>query len=540
MREFHYIIIGAGSAGCVMAEFLSRSSDVSVLVCEAGGSHNKLSIKVPIGYGLNYTNSRVNWMYETEADSGINNRTSYWPRGKVFGGSSAINAMVYHRGHPRDYDDWQSMGNLGWGYKDVAKVFSEFESFIDRKGNRDNNHPLAVQDASDQYHPLQEHIFKAINEAGIKTAPPYNHETANSSFDNGIAPYLINTKNGFRVTAADAFLVPALKRKNCTISSYTQVTKILCADGQASAIRVKKGNSHEVIKARREIILCAGAINSPQLLMLSGIGNQKNLNALGIETIIDNPNVGQNLQDHLGINYYFRSKIPTLNQELGTIQGQIKASIRYFWSRKGAFSLSVNQLGGIICSDPQLIFPDLQLYINPLSYSSEYNGKRLLLKPDSWPGFIIGFNTARPKSLGHIALKSSDPSDAPLIYPNYLGDNDDVQSVLAGARIIRKIGQTTALKAILAASSRPDLDQMPDDAIIEDFRNRSGSVFHPCGTCRMAPIEKGGVVDSELRLHGIKNLRIADASIFPNITSANTNAPTIMVARALCGLMGGV
>ncbi len=530
MKKYDYIIIGAGSAGCVLAQKLSQKH--SVMLLEAGGSDRKLFIQTPIGYGMTFTDANVNWMYNAQEDKEINNRKTYWPRGKILGGSSSINAMVYCRGMPRDYDDWQKIGNKNWNYESVKPIFEGFERKITNDGQEIGNGELYVSKRDGEYHPIKEHFIQATKQAQI----PYT-DNMNCDAPMGFGHYEINTKNGWRCSSAKAFLYPAMDRDKLNIEINALVQKIIIEDKQAKGVIYQKNNQQYSVFCNKEIILSAGAIASPQILQLSGIGDGEILQKLSIPVNMHNPSVGKNLQDHIGINYYYRAKIPTLNQELGTWIGRIKSALNFALWRKGALSLSVNQMGGMVKSSDNLEHPDTQLYLNPLSYSGEYNGKRLLLKPDAWAGFILSFNPCRPTSRGHIALASGNIQDAPLITPNYLSTKEDWDNVIESARLIGRIQETPALQNILSAPPKFDVHRASDAEIIEDFKNRSGTVFHPCCTCMMAPQESGGVVDDNLRVYGIGNLRVADASIFPNITSANTNSPSILVGHKAAELI---
>ncbi len=522
-----YIIIGAGSAGCVVANKLTLKGFKVVLI-EAGGWDNKLFIQTPIGYGMTFTDERVNWAYNAEPDPGLGNRGSYMPRGKIIGGSSSINAMVYCRGIAGDYDDWQTATNGEWGYDHVKPIFESFERRVDVDGNEHGQGALYVSKRDRDYHPITKHFLASCAQAGLPI-------TDNMNCDNpvGFGHYEINTKHGWRCSSAKAFLHPIKNHPNIRIITNALVEKILMTDKTASGVAYYIGNQRFELHCAREVILSAGAFGTPQILQLSGIGAGALCQQMGIENIMDNPNVGRHLQDHLGINYYYRANIPTLNQDLGTWAGRIKNALLFGLFRTGAFSLSVNQMGGMVKSDESLARPDTQLYLNPLSYSGEYNGKRLLLKPDAWAGFILSFNPCRPQSRGHVAISSPDFRAHPKIHPNYLSHPDDIANVLASARLIGRIQETPALKNILSAPPKFDVHRATDEQILTDFRARSGTVFHPSCTARMAKNANDGVVDARGRVFGIANLRIADASIFPNITSANTNAPAILVGHKI-------
>jgi choline dehydrogenase len=522
---YDYVIIGAGSAGCVLAGRLSESGKYSVLLIEAGGSDAKFWIKTPIGYGITFFDKKVNWRFNSVPDKGLLDRTLYVPRGKVIGGSSSINAMVYARGAKSDFDDWRDAGNPGWGWDEVKPTFEAIERRVTKDGTELGSGPLTLSDRQNDYHPLKRFFTKAVKQLQLASA-----DDGVAQGEEGLGPYLINTRNGLRCSSADAFLRPALSRKNLHVEKYAHATKILFEGTQAVGVEFIQNNQTRTVKATREIILSAGAIQSPQLLQISGIGPRDLLKQYGIKVVKALDGVGAHLQDHLGVNYYYRATEPTLNAQLGTRLGQLIAGIKFLLTRKGPLTLSVNQMGGLIRSSKELTRPDLQIYFNPLSYSTEVAGKRRLTKPDPWPGFILSFNSCRPTSTGSVKINSADPFTMPDIDFNYLSTNQDREDVIAGARFIGKLQNSPAMQELIGAEPIFDPSKASDEAIIADFRKRAGSVYHTSCTCRMAPEADGGVLDSELKVHGIKGLRVVDASSFPNVTSANTNAPTIMLA----------
>jgi len=522
---YDYVIVGAGSAGCVLANRLSESGKFTVLLIEAGGSDARFWIKTPIGYGITFFDKKVNWRFNSVPDKGLLDRTLYVPRGKVIGGSSSINAMVYARGAKSDFDDWEAAGNPGWGWDQVKQAFEAIERKVTKDGSAVGSGPLTVSDRQKDYHPLKRFFTKAVKQLQLAYA-----DDGVAQGEEGLGPYLINTRNGLRCSSADAFLQPALKRRNLRVEKHAQVTKILFDGDRAIGVNYNQNNKIHTVKASKEVILSAGAIQSPQLLQVSGVGPADLLKQHGISIVKANENVGANLQDHLGINYYYRATEPTLNAQLGTRMGQLIAGIKFLFTRTGPLTLSVNQMGGIIRSSKELNRPDLQIYFNPLSYSTEVAGKRRLTKPDPWPGFILSFNSCRPTSTGSVKINSSDPFAMPDIDFNYLSTNQDREDVIAGARFIGKLQNSPAMQELIKSEPVFDPSTASDEAIISDFRKRAGSVYHTSCTCRMAPETEGGVLDPELKVHGIKGLRVVDASSFPNVTSANTNAPTMMLA----------
>lgn len=508
-----------------MAARLSEDVRSRVLLLEAGGSDRWPRIRVPIGYGKTFNDPRVNWRYQAEPDAGTLGRSMYWPRGKVLGGSSSINAMVYCRGVPADYDDWRDAGNPGWGWNDVEPVFRRFERRVDADGRVEGDGPLWVCDREPEYHVLKRHFYAAAQEIG------YALVDLNGAAPDGVGPYAINTRRSLRCSAADAFLRPAMRRPNLTVRTHVTVERITFDGRRAAGVLGRTGTRVSSFACRGEIVVCAGAVDSPKLLQMSGVGPGALLQGFGIGIVHANDAVGDGLQDHLGINYCYRATEPTLNGVLGSWTGLLAAGLRFLLRRSGPLSLSVNQIGGLVRSSPAKARPDVQLYFNPLSYSTEIKGRRRLLRPDPFPGFAIGFSACRPTSRGRIELASPDPSAPARIKPNYLATAQDVSDALAGARLCGRLQETAAMRGLIAGAPKLDVFRANDDALVADFRARSGSVYHPCGTCRMAPESEGGVVGPDLAVHGVAALRVVDASVFPNITSANTNAPTILVAH---------
>lgn len=534
IKEFDFIIVGGGSAGCVLADKLSASGKFSVLLLEAGPSDRRFWIKVPIGYGISFHDPKVNWRYTGAADEGLGGRKTYVPRGKVLGGSSSINALVYHRGQAADYDDWAKAGNPGWDYQSVKPIFESFEGRNDachKSVAADSESRLSVTDASASYHPLKEQFLDVCAESQLPQSSRPKVEGI------GVGPYCITTRRGQRCSSATAFLDPALKRSNLTVMTNIHVKRIVTYDGRATKVQCTYRGKEVTFAANREIILSAGAVGSPTILQLSGIGPGKLLRDHGIDVVLDQPNVGQHMQDHLGVNYIFKANRPTLNAVLGRWPGRIVAGLEYVLRRTGPLALSVNQMGGLVKSSPHLEHADTQLYLNPLSYQMVFDGKRPLTKPDKFQGFIIGFNSCRPHSRGSVEICSPLSTVQPKIWGNYLSHQNDLDDVIRMARLVQRMQSTAALQSTLLEPALIPLDKMSDDEVIEDFRQRSGTVFHLCGTCRMGSDARANVVTSRLRVHGIEGLRVCDASIFPNITSANTNAPVIMAAHKAARLI---
>jgi choline dehydrogenase len=524
---YDYIIVGAGSAGCVLANRLSANGRHRVLLLEAGPSDLRFWVQVPIGYGKTYYDPAVNWMYQSEPIPGLGGRVNYFPRGKVLGGSSSINAMVYSRGQAGDFDDWAAMGNPGWSWQDVLPLYKRMEDHaLGASAHHGAGGPLHVSVIDGAVHPLTRLYVKAGQEAGLGHNPDLNGETIE-----GVGFYQLNTRGGFRMSAARAYLWPARNRPNLRIETGALATRILFEGKRAVGVAYEqRGQSHEA-RAGRETILAGGSINSPQLLQLSGVGPEDVLRGCGIDVLHHAPAVGRHLQDHLCFDHVYRSKLPSLNNVFHPWWGKLWAGLHYALARKGPLSLSVNQGGGFFRSRPDSERPDIQLYFSPLTYEKTLPGVRALTRTDPFPGFIMSVSPCRPTSRGHLEIRSADPRQAPAIHPNYLSTNHDVEELLAGARFLRKLAATPTMAALIAGELKPGPAVQSDEEHVADIRARSYSVFHPVGTCRMGPDPSDSVVDHRLRVHGIDGLRVVDASIFPAVTSGNTNAPAIMVGE---------
>lgn len=527
MTQFDFIIVGAGSAGCVLASRLSESGRHSVLLLEAGGSDQRFWLKVPIGYGKSFYNPAVNWMYRTEPDAGLAGRQGYWPRGKVLGGSGSINAMVFVRGQPADFDGWAALGNPGWGWDDVLPWFRKIEDSEHGPGAwRGSGGPLRVSDVSRAVHPLCQAYLRAGIEAGL----PLSGDLNGASPD-GVGTYQITTRRGLRASASTAWLRPAMRRANLRVELHAHATRILFEGSRAVGVRYAQGGQALEARARCEVIVAAGAVNSPQLLLLSGVGGAAQLRQWGIPVVADRAGVGRHLQDHLCIDHVYRSRVPSLNSQLGSPLGRLWAGLQYLAARRGPLALSVNQGGGFVRSRPGLAAPNLQLYFSPLSYLKARPGKRELMMPDPYPGFLLGAQPCRPSSRGHLQLRSADPMAAPLICPNSLSTADDRQDMLDATLFLRKLAATPALRRVIEQELLPGAQLQSPSALEEDIRQRAGTVFHPVSTCRMGPDPSSDVVNHRLQVHGLHRLRVIDASAFPTLTSGNTNAPTLMLAE---------
>ncbi|MDN7805855.1 GMC family oxidoreductase [Burkholderia gladioli] len=527
--EYDYIIVGSGSAGSILAERLSADGSHTVLVLEAGQQDDSFWFKVPVGFTKTYYNRKYNYMYYSEREPALGDRELYCPRGKVVGGSGAINAMVYVRGQRSDYDDWAAAsGERGWSYEQVLPYFRRLET-----------HPLAqstpewhggegrihVTPMTADVHPIVHQFLAGCGELGLPHTPDMN----GAQFE-GAGIYELNTRDGERCSSGVAYLHPSLSRKNLTLLSEALVRRVSFEGKRATGIAyAHQGREHHV-SARREVILCAGAVDTPKLLQLSGVGDPVKLARHGISSVHALPAVGQNLQDHLCVSFYFKANRPTLNDEMGTLFGKLKIGLRYLLNKRGPLAMSVNQAGGFFRGDDGLDEPNLQLYFNPLSYRIP-KSNRASIKPEPYSGFLIAFNPCRPTSRGSIELASGRAEDAAKIRINALSTEKDLAEAVQGSKLIRKLMMAPSLRAMTIEEISPGPAVQSDEDFLQYFREQSGSIYHLCGSCAMGSDAATSVVDARLKVHGVEALRIVDASVFPNITSGNINAPTMMVAE---------
>ncbi|MEP0960460.1 MAG: choline dehydrogenase [Roseobacter sp.] len=528
MVEADFIVVGAGSAGCVLANRLSANPKNNVILLEAGGRDINPWIHIPVGYFKTIHNPAVDWCYKTEPDAGLNGRSIEWPRGKVLGGSSSLNGLLYVRGQPQDYDRWRQMGNVGWGWDDVLPLFKRAEC---NERGADNYHgdqgPLAVSNMRIQ-RPITDAWVAAAQVLGYKFNPDYN-----GADQEGVGFFQLTAKNGRRCSSAVAYLNPVKKRPNLQIITHAQVDRIDIEGGRAKGVRYMNRSGEVVtIKARREIVLCGGAINTPQLLMLSGIGDAEQLGAHGIESVKSLPGVGKNMQDHLQARLVYKCNEPTLNDEVSSLTGQAKIGLKYLMFRSGPMTMAASLATGFLKTRKDLETPDIQFHVQPLSAENPGKGA------DKFSAFTMSVCQLRPESRGEIQLSSANARDYPKIIPNYLSTETDCRTIVAGINIARRIARQAPLTSKISEEFRPHatLDIGDYDATLDWARNNTASIYHPTGTCKMGD-GPGAVVDSNLRVHGVAGLRVADCSIMPEIVSGNTNAPAIMIGEKASDLL---
>ncbi len=519
--QFDFIVVGAGSAGCVLANRLSENGRHSVLVLEAGGTDDWIWFKIPVGYLYALGNPRADWCYTTEPQPGLNGRSLGYPRGKVVGGCSSINGMIYMRGQSADYDHWRQLGNTGWGWDDVLPYFLKSQNY---GGPPDPMHGRGgewhVEEMRVNWKVLD--LFKeAAREMGIPSTPDFNRGD-----NEGMGYFKVNQKKGVRWSTASAFLKPALKRPNLTLWTKAQVTRLLIENGRVTGLELRHDGQIKTIKANREVILSAGAVNSPHVLQLSGIGSPELLAQHQIPVLHALPGVGENLQDHLQLRMIFQVKgLPTLNARANSLLGKIGMGLEYALFRRGPMTMSPSQMGGFTRSSPEHATPNLQFHVQPLSLDKF--GDPL----HRFPAFTATACDLRPRSRGNIRLKSRDPFQAPAIQPNYLSDPADRRVAIDAIKLVRKIvTDSKALAPYRPEEYKPGAQIRSDADLAQAAGDIGTTIFHPVGTCRMGD-DAMAVVDSRLRLRGLDGLRIADASIMPTLVSGNTNSPTIMIAE---------
>ena len=517
-----YVIVGAGSAGCVLANRLSKDPSIKVVLMEAGGRDWNPWIHIPVGYFKTMHNPSVDWCYRTEPDPGLNGRRLDWPRGKVLGGSSSLNGLLYVRGQPQDYDRWQQMGNAGWGWDHVLPLFKRSEN---QERGADEFHgdqgPLSVSNMRLQ-RPICDAWVAAAQEAGY----PFNSDY-NGAAQEGVGYFQLTARNGRRCSAAVAFLNPIRNRPNLTILTRAQASRILFDGTRATGVAYRDGaGTEQIVRAGVEVIVSSGAIGSPQLLMVSGIGEAAQLKEHGIDVLRDLPAVGKNMQDHLQARLVFKCNEPTLNDEVRSLTNKARIALKYAMFRSGPMAMAASLATGFMRTGDHVETPDIQFHVQPWSADSPGAG----VHPFS--AFTMSVCQLRPESRGEIRLASADPSMHPTIHPNYLSTEADCRTIVEGINIARRIARCEPLSHKISEEFRPDdtLDMDDYEGTLDWARNNSTTIYHPTGTCKMG-LGSDAVVDSRLRVHGIAGLRVADCSIMPEIVSGNTNAPAIMIGE---------
>ena len=526
--EFDYVVVGAGSSGCVVANRLSQCGRYSVALIEAGPSDNNPWIHVPVGYFKTMGNPKSDWCYKTQPDPGIAGRSIPWPRGRVLGGSSSINGLLYVRGQPQDFDTWSQLGCTGWSWDDVLPYFKRSEKWdgVDDSGLRGKDGPLSVQSSRLNRDIVDNWVDAAVT-AGYQRNYDYN------GFDQeGVGHFQLTMKGGRRCSAAAAYLTPFKSRKNLKIITNAQTKKVNIVNGRASSVEIDTKSNIDTISAKKEIILSAGSIGSPQILMLSGIGSGEELQNLGINVIRDLDGVGKNLQDHLQARPIFKTDLSTINTETGNYAKKALIGLQYILTQRGPMTMAASLGTGFLKTEDHLETPDIQFHIQPFSADMPSKG------PHKFSAFTASVLQLRPESKGYLTLKSPNYLDHPNIHPNYLATATDCNTIVKGVQIARKIAEHEPLKKHILEEYAPgsDVPLNDEEGTLDWVRRTAVTIYHPSGTCKMGTDEMS-VVTPTLKVRGLEGLRVADASIMPSITSGNTNAPAIMIGEKASDLI---
>jgi len=522
LGTWDYVIVGAGTAGCVLANRLSADPEVKVLLLEAGGKDDWIWIHIPVGYLFCIGNPRTDWCYRTEAERGLNGRSILYARGKVLGGCSSINAMVYMRGQARDYDEWKSLGNPGWGWDEVLPVFRRSEDYhlgADALHGEGGEWRVERQRLSWE---ILDAFRDAMSEAGIPKIRDFNRGD-----NEGSGLFEVNQRSGVRWNTSKAFLRPAMRRPNLTVLTNAQARRLRLAGKRTAGVEFSRGGEDMFAAARIETVLAAGSIGSPQLLQLSGIGPGSLLREHGIAIVHESGGVGENLQDHLQLRMAFKVKnVRTLNEWANTLTGKISMGLEYLFFRTGPLTMAPSQLGGFTRSDPSQRTANLEYHIQPLSLDRFGDP----LHP--FPAFTASVANLRPTSRGSVRIKSPDPLAAPAIRPSYLSTDVDRRIAADSLKLTRRIARQPALAKYQPEEFLPGPKFQSDEELARAAGDVGTTIFHPVGTCKMGPDSDSlAVVDARLRVRGVEGLRVVDASIMPTITSGNTNSPTLMIAE---------